>query len=87
MAKLLARVAAMDWGVIARGPRNGDGRQAGESYSIGIIDDPHEAPLPNKSAAKALVCASCDSMSTGETRRPIEQMFGLVGTNTPDVRQ
>jgi hypothetical protein len=54
---------------------------------LGIIDDPREAPLPNKSAAMALVCAPCDNVSTEDTQRGIEQTFGLVGVNTPDIRQ
>ena len=54
---------------------------------LGIIDDPREAPRPNKSAAMAVVCASCDSVSSEETQRRIEQMFGLVGVSTPDTRQ
>jgi hypothetical protein len=54
---------------------------------LGVIDDPREAPTPNKPAAMALVCTSCDSVSTEETQRQIEQTFGLVGMNTPDTRQ
>jgi hypothetical protein len=50
---------------------------------LGIVDDPREAPRPNKPAAMAVVCGSCDSVSTEETQRRIEQMFGLIGTNAP----
>jgi hypothetical protein len=54
---------------------------------LGVIDDPREAPLPNKPAAMALVCGTCDGVSAEETRRRIEQTFGLAGTNTPGTRQ
>ena len=54
---------------------------------LGVIDDPREAPTPNKPAAMALVCTSCDSVSSEETQRRIEQTFGLVGTFTPDTVQ
>jgi hypothetical protein len=54
---------------------------------LGVIDDPREAPTPNKPAAMALVCTSCDSVSSEETRKKIERVFGLIGTSTTDTRQ
>jgi hypothetical protein len=66
----------------------------GHSYSglamlsvLGIVDDPREAPCKDKPAAVAVVCTSCDSASTEETQKGIEQTFGLIRTNAPDTRQ
>jgi hypothetical protein len=44
---------------------------------LGIVDHARDAPLPSKPAVIALVCQRCDSVSTAETRRRVEQVFGL----------
>jgi hypothetical protein len=43
-----------------------------------LIDHPHDAPVASKPGVMALVCMKCDSVSTEETRRRIEEMFGLL---------
>jgi hypothetical protein len=42
-----------------------------------LIDHPRDPPLPNKPGIMALVCQTYDSISTQETRRRIDEMFGL----------
>ncbi len=43
-----------------------------------IIDHPYDPPLPSKPGIMALVCQTCDSVSTQETRRRIGKVFGLL---------
>jgi hypothetical protein len=54
---------------------------------FGVIDDPREAPLPNKPALVALVCGPCDGVSSEETRRRIGQTFGLIEVSTTNTCQ
>jgi hypothetical protein len=49
---------------------------------LGIVDDPREAPRQNKPAVMALVCTSCDGVSTEETRRPKSEP-GTSGSSAP----
>jgi hypothetical protein len=43
-----------------------------------LIDHPYAPPLPNKPGVMALVCQTCDSISTEETQRRLGEMFGLL---------
>jgi hypothetical protein len=43
-----------------------------------LIDHPRDAPLPNKPGVLALVCQTCDSVSTQETQTKLGETFGLL---------
>jgi hypothetical protein len=45
-----------------------------------MIDHPRSAPVPTKPALMALVCQTCDSVSTEETERRINEMLGVHPT-------
>jgi hypothetical protein len=44
---------------------------------LAMIEQARGDPVPSKPAVMALVCQSCDSVSTQETQRRIEKKFGF----------